>query len=186
VVRAVLDLLAEGGAPAVSTPSIARRTGMSQSALFKHFRNKENVWRAVMDHIAVEVGDRLRIARDIEGTRADRVLAILRAYLTAVIDIPAIPALLFSGEVQAQGASSYLRDEIARRFGWLHQALHAQIDQGRASGEFRTDLDTEAAAILAAGIAQSIVLRWRVAAGPIDMLAEAERVFPIFLAGIRE
>lgn len=185
IVRAVLALLAEGGAQAVSTPAIASRVGVTQSALFKHFSNKEDVWRAVMDHIALEVGARLRGAAEAEGNHADRLLAVIRAYLTAVRDIPAIPALLFSGEVQAQGSSPYLREEIARRFRWFHDALSAQLNAGRALGEFRSDLDIEAAAVLGAGIAQSVILRWRISDLDIDMTAEAERVFPIFLAALR-
>jgi AcrR family transcriptional regulator len=185
IVRAVLALLAEGGAGAVTTPAIARRVGVTQSALFKHFSNKEDVWRAVMDHIALEVGARLIAAGETEGSHADRLLALIRAYLTAVRDIPAIPAILFSGEVQAQGSSPYLREEIARRFGWFHSALKAQLTAGRAMGEFRGDLDVEAAAVLGAGIAQSVILRWRISDLVIDMRAEAERVFPIFLAGLR-
>ncbi len=183
--RAVLALLAEGGAQAVTTPAIARRIGVTQSALFKHFSAKEDVWRAVMDHIALEVGERLRRAARADGSHADRLLAVLRAYLTAVKDIPAIPALLFSGEVQAQGSSPYLREEIARRFGWLHDALMAPLLAGQAAGEFRRDLDVHAAAVLAAGIAQSVILRWRIFDSLIDMTADAERVFPIFLAGLR-
>jgi AcrR family transcriptional regulator len=185
IVRAVLALLAEGGAPAASTPAIARSIGVTQSALFKHFDNKEGIWRAVMDHIALEVGARLGTAAEADGSHADRLLAVIRAYLTAVRDIPAIPALLFSGEVQAQGASSYLREEIARRFGWFHDALLEPLRAGQASGEFRRDLDIEAAAVLAAGIAQSVILRLRIADSAIDMTAEAERVFPILLAGLR-
>ena len=186
VVGAVLALLAEGGAPAVSTPMIARRIGLTQSALFKHFKNKEEIWRAVMDHIAVQVGERLQAASQAPGSNADRLLAIIRAYLKAVQEIPAIPALLFSGEVQVQGTASYLREEIARRFGWFHSALKEQIQAGQAAGEFNLDLDTEAAAVLAAGIAQSVILRWRILDQAIDMAAESERMFPIFLAGLRE
>jgi AcrR family transcriptional regulator len=180
----VLALLAEGGAQAVSTPAIARRIGVTQSALFKHFRNKEDIWQAVMSHIGVEMGDRLGVAAAARGSNADRVLAILCAYLTAAKDIPAIPALLFSGEVQAQGAASYLREEIARRFEWLYQALEEQLTAGKAAGEFRQDLDAKAGAILAAGIAQSIILRWRISGPPVDMTTEMDRVFPIFLSGI--
>ncbi len=181
IVRAALELLAEGGAPAVSTPALARRVGVTPSAVFKHFADKEAVWRAVMTDIAEVMGARLGAAVVLEGTCTERLFALLEAYLQAVADIPAIPALLFSGEVQAGGSASYLRDEIARRFGWLHEALRTQLLAGQATGEFRRDLDIEAAAVMAAGIAQSTILRWRVHGGAVDMLAESSRMFPLFL-----
>jgi AcrR family transcriptional regulator len=184
VVAAALGLLAEGGALAVSTPAIARRVGVTQSAIFKHFHNKEAIWRAVMDAIAAEVGPRLARAGQSAGDCADRLLAIVIAYLGAVEDMPAIPALLFSGEVQAGSGAPYLREEIARRFGWFHEALSGQLRAGLASGELRPDLDIDAAALLAAGIAQSLILRWRIAGGEVDMQAQAKRIFPLFASAV--
>ena len=184
VVAAVLELLATGGVAAVSTPAIARRIGVVQSALFKHFRSKEDIWRAVMTVIAAEVGARVGQAIDSGGDHADRILSIILAYLGSVLDIPAIPELLFSVEVQTPGRSPYLREEIAKRFGWFHIALVDQIVAGQRTGEFRPDFDPHAAASLAAGIAQSAVLRWRLGGAAIDMMADARRAFPIFLVGI--
>ena len=184
IVNAALQLLTEGGAPAVSTPALARRVGVTPSGVFKHFANKEEVWRAVMTHIADAMGARLRAAIRGEGTCADRLLALLEAYLLAVDEMPAIPAILFSGEVQTGGGASYLREEIARRFGWLHEALKTQLLAGQAAGEFRRDLDIEAAAVMAAGLAQSTILRWRVHGGAVDMLSEARRMFPLLLNAI--
>ena len=185
IVAVVLELLAEGDVSAVSTPAIARRVGVTQSALYKHFRSKEDIWRAVMDVIAVDVGGRLRQAMQTDGSRADRLFAILAAYLSAVLEIPAIPALMFAGEVRALDGASYLREEISQRFGWFHSALAEQIRAGQTDGEFRSDFDAQAAAALAAGIAQSAILRWRLGGNRIDMMGDARMAFPIFLAGVR-
>ncbi len=179
--RAVLGLLAKGGVAAVSTPAIARRIGVTQSALFKHFRNKEALWRAVMDTLALEVGSRFQAALKERGSHADRIFAIITAYLGVVQEIPAIPALMFADPRQMHGAGSYLRQEINARFGWFHSALCDQIKAGFHSGEFRGDVDPKVAASLAAGIAQSLILRWRVSGGAIDMLEEASRMFPLFI-----
>lgn len=184
IVSAVLWLLAKGGASAVTTPAIARRVGVAQSAIFKHFRNKEAMWRAVMDALAFEVGARLRSAASAEGPQPDRLLAIIFAYLQVVKDLPAVPALMFAEAGQLHGAGKYLREEVTRRFGWFHGALEEQIRAGMQSGDFRPDLDSNAAATLAAGIAQSQILRWRVSGGAIDLLREAHKCYPIFLQGI--
>ena len=181
---AVLQLLAKGGVAAASTPAIARRVGVTQSALFKHFRNKEKMWRAVMDALALEVGARFQAASQESGSHANRIFAIIKAYLIVVKDIPAISALMFADPRQMDGAGKYLRQEITARFGWFHGALYAQIEGGMKAREFRPDIDPKIAAGLAAGIAQSLILRWRVSGGAIDMLGEAERAYPLFLFSI--
>jgi hypothetical protein len=111
--------------------------------------------------------------------------AIITAYLTVVEGIPAIPALMFADPRQMHGAGKYLRQEITSRFGWFHSTLCEQIEAGVQAGEFRGDVDPKVAAGLAAGIAQSLILRWRVSGGAIDMLAEAGKVYPMFLAASR-
>jgi TetR/AcrR family transcriptional regulator len=184
IVAAVLWLLAKGGASAVTTPAIARRVGVAQSAIFKHFRNKETMWRAVMDALALDVGSRLRGAASTEGPHSDRLFAIIVAYLTVVKDFPAVPALMFAEAGQLHGTGNYLREEITRRFGWFHGALEEQIKGGMQTGDFRADLDSDAAATLAAGIAQSQILRWQVSGRAIDLLGEARKCYPIFLQGI--
>ncbi len=184
MVAAVFWLLAKGGVSAVSTPAIARRVGVAQSAVFKHFRNKEALWRAVMDALALEVGSRLQTAGDGSGSRADRMFAIIQAYLTVVEQVPAIPVLMFADPRQLHGAGKYLRQEITTRFGWFHNALREQIAAGMRIGEFRSAIDTNVAASLAAGIAQSLILRWRVSGGRIDMLAQARDLYPVFLVSI--
>jgi AcrR family transcriptional regulator len=184
ILSAVFGLLAKGGVTAVSTPAIARRVGVTQSALFKHFRNKEALWRAVMDALALEVGSSFKAALQEGGSHADRMFAIIKAYLTVVEKIPAIPALMFAEPRQMHGAGKYMRQEINSRFGWFHNALREQIDAGMEKGEFRSDVDPNAAASLAAAIAQSLILRWRVSGGVIDMLGEADRVYPVFLVSI--
>ncbi len=181
---AVLRLLAIGGVAAASTPAIARRVGVTQSALFKHFRNKQSMWRAVMDALAIEVGARFQSALEKSGSHADRTFAIITAYLAVVKDIPAIPALMFADPRQLDGAGKYLRSEITARFGWFHGALREQIEAGMRTREFRSDVDPIVAASLAAGIAQSLILRWRVSGGAIDMLREAERAYRLFLVSV--
>lgn len=180
ILSAVFWLLAKGGAAAVSTPAIARRVGVTQSAIFKHFRNKEALWRAVMDALAIKVGERLRIASESEGSSADRMLAIMTAYLEVVIENPAIPALMFADPSQMHGAGKYLRQEITLRFGWFQQSLAEQFHHGIKMGVFQADINPKVAATLAAGIAQSLILRWRISGGAIDMLAEVNQLFGMF------
>ncbi len=82
------------------------------------------------------------------------------------------------------GAGKYLRPEITARFGWFHGALFAQIDAGMRTRELRPDIDPNVTAGLAAGIAQSVILRCRVSGDAIDMLGEAERAYPLFLVSL--
>ncbi len=161
IVDAAMALLVGGGMAAVSTPAIAEAVGISQSAIFRHFRRKDDIWQAVMDRIGADVARQIGAAIASAGSRRDRLRAIVRAYVGVAVAVPALPALLFSGELHAAGGNAGLRDEILRRLGWLKLAIAEQLRAGREEGEFRADLDVPASADLAVGFVLGTLLQWR-------------------------
>src|SRR4029453_17720983 len=56
IVETVLDLVAEHGADGVSVQAIADRIGLTQPAVFRHFRSKEAIWVAVMTWLEGQLG----------------------------------------------------------------------------------------------------------------------------------
>ena len=184
VVAATLELLAEGGVAAASTPAIARRIGMTQSGLFKHFAGKDEILRAVMEAIGVQVGEAVEAASASTRPPAERILAILGAYLRTVREIPAIPALLLAGETLGPASTSRLPVVIESRFKRLHAVVTDQLETGKTETAFDPSLDVDTAAHMAVGIAQGLILRWQLSGRTLDMGAELERLFPLYLRSI--
>jgi AcrR family transcriptional regulator len=92
--RALLDaareLFAAGGFQATRTEEIVRRAGLTRGALYHHFRDKEDLFRAVYEEVSGEVG-RLLLRRT--GDRTPDAWALFRAnseiYLDAASSNPA-------------------------------------------------------------------------------------------------
>jgi len=175
IVDAVLDLLAEVGESGVSTPAIAERLGVAQSAIFKHFRSKADIWAAVTEALGAQVGARVERAFATPTAPAIRYSAILEAYLSAAQDLPAIPALLFGAEVQSQRVSP-LRETIRRRFGLLRAALADAARAGVEAGALGAGLDVEAFADLGVTLAQGLLVAWQLSERRLDMPCEARRL----------
>ncbi len=57
IVRAAAPAFAENGFHAASTRDIAARAEVNQGLITYYFENKENLWKAAMDHIFAELGD---------------------------------------------------------------------------------------------------------------------------------
>jgi hypothetical protein len=137
-----------------------------------------------MDALALELGARFQAASQKSGWHANRLFAIIKAFLILVDEIPAIPTLMFADPRQMGGAGKYPGQETTARFGWFHGALFAEIDARMRTREFRPDIHRKVAAGLAAGIAQSLIFRWRVSGGAIEMLGEAARAYPLILISL--
>ncbi len=64
LLAAAIKVFAEYGYSAVSTSQIAKEAGMAQSMVHYHFRTKERLWKAAIDHLMRDLGRRFPVARD--------------------------------------------------------------------------------------------------------------------------
>jgi AcrR family transcriptional regulator len=92
--RALLDtareLFAENGFQATRTEDIVQRAGLTRGALYHHFRDKEDLFRAVHDELAEEVVQLLRRRSDDHAAGAwDLFRANSEVYLDAASTNPA-------------------------------------------------------------------------------------------------
>ena len=58
LLAAAIKVFAEYGYSAVSTSQIAKEAGMAQSMVHYHFRTKERLWKAAIDHLMRDLGRR--------------------------------------------------------------------------------------------------------------------------------
>jgi AcrR family transcriptional regulator len=157
VVAALLDLLHELGVEGVTTVAIAKRMGLSQAALFKHFPAKADIWKAAMDAIGERVYPVFAAAAASRGTALQRLQRTLRANLEMVEQIPAMTALLFYRE-GPQGGGQF-REALDSRFRVIQQMIGGLIQEAVAAGEVPADLDVDRATTLCLGLIQGLLHR---------------------------
>ncbi len=136
ILRAAIELLAEGGYGAASLSSIAARIGASKGVISYHFDSKEELLQRVVVRVLDEAGAFMSSA--IETARGPR--AKLRAYVTANLaylsshrsEIRALTVVLGGLPPAPDGTPPYAdagRDAV--------EALGALLMAGQEAGEFR-------------------------------------------------
>ena len=181
-VDAVIDLAAEHDPGEITTTAIARRMGVTQGALFKHFPTKESILEAVMEWVAQRLLSRVDEAARAVPTSAAALEAVFLAHAGFVSEHPGVPRMMF-GELQRAGATVPKRmvATLMRHYG---ERLRVLLDTGRARGEFDAKLDVDAAATLFVGMIQGLVMQSMIAGEPQRVRRDAPRVFAIYLRGI--
>jgi AcrR family transcriptional regulator len=99
---AATALLAESDDPeSVSMRAITRRAGVSPTALYLHFENREELFRAVSEECFAELGEAMRAANEEAGAdpRA-RLVAMGHAYLRFARERPGHYAVLFQRHLE--------------------------------------------------------------------------------------
>lgn len=181
-VEAVLELAAEQNPSEITTTAIAKRMGVTQGALFKHFPTKEAILQAVMEWVAERLLVRVDKAAQTAASPLAAIEAMFMAHVEFVAEHPGVPRMLF-GELQRAEltAPKRMAQTLIRRYG---ERLHCLIEKGKAAGEMSAALDTEAAITLLIGMTQGLVMQSLLANDVQRMRRDAPGVFAIYRRGI--
>ena len=182
-VEALVGLAAERNPGEITTTEIARRMGLTQGALFRHFPTKEAIMEAVMRWVAGQFSSRLEKAASNTGSSLDAMERVFLEHARFVSGHPGVPRMIF-GELQ-RGKASATRRLVEALLERYRAMLLRLVKDGKATGELREDLDAQAAVTLFIGMIQGLVMQSLVAGDMGRVRREAPRVFAIYREGIR-
>jgi len=138
LLEAAWDLLGEGGPEAVTLREVGRRAGVSRTAPYRHFQDKEDLLRAVavrsFDLLRARVAAAGRAAGDTPGA----VREVCRSYIAFALENPQQYRLMFGDWVLSQKhgdgpQAAALRTAAERLFDTAAES----IDQGQREGALR-------------------------------------------------
>lgn len=88
--RALLDaarsLFAEKGYHGTAAEEIVRRAGLTRGALYHHFEDKKDLFRAVVDEMEDEIDEEIEAAERAQSDLPEAVKAGYRAFIDTVLD----------------------------------------------------------------------------------------------------
>lgn len=182
-VQAVIALAAEQNPSEITTTAIAKKMGLTQGALFRHFPTKSDILQAVMAWVAERLLARVDKAAKSAASPMAALEAIFMTHINFVAKYPGVPRMLF-GELQQAGETlpKQLVKTLVKNYA---ERLHLLLKAGKKQGELDADLDVNAAAALFIGSIQGLVMQSLIAGKVTQMRTVAPSVFAIYLRGIR-
>lgn len=181
-VEAVVDLAAEQNPSDITTAAIARRMGLTQGALFRHFPSKDAILEAVMSWVAERLLARLDEAAEGATSPVAALEAVFMTHIDFVSEHPGVPRMLF-GELQRPGETLPKRmvQTLIRQY---EQRLRRLMEAGKAQGELHAELNVDAAAVLFIGTIQGLVMQSLLAGKVSRIRRDAPAVYVIYRRGI--
>lgn len=123
-------LFAERGFAGSSTEEIVLQAGVTRGALYYHFRNKEDLFRAVYAAVQEDVVEQVSAVAMAEAQPWDGIVAGCAAYLDASLD-PATQRIALLDAPSVLGWEAWREIGFQHLFGLLATGLH----WGMAAGE---------------------------------------------------
>ena len=182
IVDCTLALLADTPIDRITTRQVARELGISQPALFRHFRSRDEIFEAVVLHARSRLEQLATQTLERCEPPLDSIATLIRELVAFVTQHPGMPRLLFY-DVGSSAAASYhaplAQIVTLQRSLATELVLHAQ-----RAGAVDTGVNAARAASLLIASLQGLMLQWQLSGRALCLDVEADAMLAFWRAGL--
>jgi len=179
IIEAAFDLIGAEGVHALSIARIAERVGIVPSALYRHFKSKEDVLDAVLELIRTRLSANVTQVRKETPEALPRLRSLLMRQVRMLNENRAIPHVVFSDGIYTGHPDR--KAKVAKTITSYLKQIQIIIEDGKQDGAIRQDVVPSTAAIMFLGIILPAAVLWNVSEGDFNMIAHAENAWPAFV-----
>ena len=129
LVRVGRDLFARRGYSGVSTEEIVRRAGVTRGALYHHFRDKRDLFAAVVEQIEQEVMQKVAETALAAGDPWEQQSAAIGAYLDVCLE-PAVQRIVLTDAPSVLGLAAWREIEAKYGLALVQAGLQSIMEAG--------------------------------------------------------
>jgi len=183
IVLAALSLIAVQGLKGLSIVKIARRVGIVPSAIYRHFKNKDEVLDATIAYIQKRLLDNITSVCQETSETWERLKQLLMLHIKLIRENQGIPRIIFSEDFY--NGHPKRKDKIYGIIKGYLERISEIISQGKQKGQMHQDINPATASLMFLGIIQPAAILWHMSDGEFDVTKHAEKAWEIFRECIR-
>ncbi len=181
IVEKAIEIIADEGFHKLTTKNLAEKVGFSEPALYRHFKDKQEIILAVIKTIETNM---LNLVKRLDlSQKAEDIFFNLTCVITSYLKrVKGITILIMS-------QSSLENDEVVRQAMYsfylkMLENVSNILNIKKKEGEVKRDIDEKIAAQVYLGILQSMVLKYFLAGRTIEIDENCNEIVKIFLEGV--
>ena len=156
ILRAALFIVEQQGLDNLNTNAIAAVIQLVPSAIYRHFKNKEEIIAALIDFIGERLQQNLQQATTQEGTALERLKSLFELHVKLLQEEPAIPRILYF-LISSERNQELKKKMLAEIDAYVYETKKLLL-QGKKAGEINPAVDVTAAAMMFLGMIQPLVI----------------------------
>lgn len=159
LILSAIEVLDELGIQGLSTREIAKRQGVSEATLFRHYKTKSDLLLAMLDYDSKYDSDIITSVRMKKLNLRAAITYFMNSFAEYYENYPAITAISQAYDVLA--SEPLLADKIKYSFSTRIGFLQELIIDAQEAGEINRRIDSEKLPYLIWGSFMSICFNWR-------------------------
>ncbi|MEB2310187.1 MAG: TetR/AcrR family transcriptional regulator [Candidatus Brocadiaceae bacterium] len=178
ITQAALNLIASHGFRELSMVKIARKVGIVPSAIYRHFKNKEEVLDAAFDQVQGRLYDNVGIVCNETSEPLDRLKRLLIYHVKLIRESQGILRIVLSEDIY--NGHSERRIKVYNIIKGYLDKIDKIVSQGQQEGKIRQDIDAATISLMFLSIIQQAAILWHISNGKFDVTRHAEKAWRIF------
>ncbi len=158
VARAALRIVGEKGVKGLTTAAIASEVGISEAALYRHFKNKDDILIETLGKIGDGLQEKMQQVMASSMPCIEKLKSNFILNLEHIENNPGIPRLVFSDQIHIN--NDILREKLLGNINGHISRLEMMITQCQQSKTVRDDIDPKASALMLLGMIQTLAMKW--------------------------
>jgi AcrR family transcriptional regulator len=153
----IIDLL---GIDGLSLRELAKREGIVEGALYKHFKNKEEILLSVIDYYARYDSNIKNTIENNSMTPKEGIMFFIKSFAELFESEPSMACIMSSYEVLLDENAVVKR--VKKIFILRSDFLTQLIEKGQREGSISSDFSGEDLSDIVMGLLRTITLKWRI------------------------
>ena len=184
IADAARALTVKYGSEHITVRRIAKEIGVSEGALYRHFKSKRDILSFMIERIEEDLTGDLKRVNGSHNTPLEILEALLRNHVSAIeqrrgTSFQVIAEIISLGDKKLNRQVSAVLDSYTSR-------IREILEDGIQSGELRKDIDPETTATLIAATLQGLVNKWALANYSYNLEQEYLSVWGMLLRVIEQ
>lgn len=159
LVITTIEIIDQLGIQGLSTREIARRQGVSEATLFRHFKSKNQLLLVVLEDFSKFDIDIYQSIKLKELRPKESITYLIRAYAEYYESYPAITSIMQVFDVLRH--ESELTERVKSILNDRSSFMKQLIEEAQKAGEISPDMDSKNLADVIWGLCREICLTWR-------------------------
>ncbi|GER94022.1 TetR/AcrR family transcriptional regulator [hot springs metagenome] len=179
IVEAALTIIANKGVSSLTTASIARKVGISESNLYRHFNSKDEIFQDAVEKIREGLLQNINAVSAMTDADANERLRMLFVFhLDYIEKNKGIPRLIFSEEVHI--GNRKLKDRLLSVINLYSAKLESFVKEGQEKGLIKKDIECHAISLMFIGMIQILTMKWSLSGFSFPLVDEGKKLWMNF------
>ncbi len=172
IMESALELIAEKGIQGLTIKNLAKKIGVSEPAIYRHYENKSAILIAILNNFKEMSSMMAGMIPSMEGTAFDKIGFMFSKVVDLFMESPSYISVIFSEEVFKN--DKVLKNKIVEVLKQNELTVEEIIRAGQQQGDVRGDADSRYLALIVMGSLRFLVKQWDIMNSDNNLLKEKD------------